>query len=146
MKAIELMIFEGLTRNAAAERVGLKHNSLYKAFQAPHVRRFYREECDSFRENERSKNTHVAIEIRDDRTVPAKARIDSMKFLENKSDAPSMSINVGVGVAVTPGYIVDVGEHSARAREILRESGSSKSVLDNLPASPVIDATAQDAD
>jgi hypothetical protein len=63
--AIEAMVWQGLTRKAAAEAVGLKDNSLYAAFRKPDVKAHYLRELDVLRLGERSRSIHRLTELRD---------------------------------------------------------------------------------
>jgi hypothetical protein len=127
--AIEQMVYKGLTRKEAAAAVGMSDDGLYRAFRNPQVRRYFTAEVDALKTAERARNVHTGIEIRDDREQPGKTRIDAAKFLEGVTDGPSINLNVGVGIQVTPGYTVKVGDDS-KIREIMQHAGSSLNILD----------------
>lgn len=48
-RAIELMVWESLPRDKAAERAGMTDHALYKALRKQHVKSLYKQEHDSFR-------------------------------------------------------------------------------------------------
>lgn len=122
-KAITAMVFDGLKRPEAAAAVGLTDNTLYRYLRMPEALKFYRNECEVLRTGQRHKNLHRAVALRDE-DKSGKVVIDAMKFLENDyfgQDGSSSRINVNV--LVQPGYICDISQHSAQAKQILQLSG-----------------------
>src|SRR5258708_39563162 len=64
--ALELMVWERLKRDAAAEAAGLASSSLRFALRKPHVLAFYRAECDALRNSLKARNLHRLDTIADD--------------------------------------------------------------------------------
>ena len=58
--AIELMVWQGLKRDEAAQAAGLKDNSLYAALRKPDVRMFYTAECEVLRLSGRARRIRSA--------------------------------------------------------------------------------------
>jgi hypothetical protein len=56
--AVEVMVWQGLKRNEAAQAVGMKDNSLYAAFRKADVRAFYLSECEVLRLSGRARRIH----------------------------------------------------------------------------------------
>src|SRR5262245_2586219 len=63
--AIDLMVWQGLPRQQAAQAAGLKDNGLYKALRKSAVRSYYLRELDVLRTSHRARNIHRLAEIRD---------------------------------------------------------------------------------
>jgi hypothetical protein len=61
--ALELMVWSGLARDAAAKEAGLKPHSLYCAFRKSHVLAHYRNECEALRVSGRAKRLHRLDEL-----------------------------------------------------------------------------------
>jgi hypothetical protein len=83
--ALELMVWEGLKRDAAAEKAGLASSSLRFALRKPHVLAFYRAECDALRNSLKARNLHRLDTIADG-SKNDMARVASIKALEQISD------------------------------------------------------------
>lgn len=79
--AIHAMVWEGLKRADAAEKAGIKDNSLYIALRRPDVKAFYMRELDVLRTSERARNIHTLAEVRD-QTSNQMARVQAVKALE----------------------------------------------------------------
>jgi hypothetical protein len=95
--ALELMVWEGLKRDAAAEKAGLASSSLRFALRKPHVLAFYRAECDALRNSLKARNLHRLDTIADD-SKNDMARVASIKALEQISDiAEEKQGNPGAG-------------------------------------------------
>jgi hypothetical protein len=84
-QAIDAMIWQGLTRQEAAEHAKLKEHSLYVAFRKPHVRAYYLAELGALRTSARAKNFHhlekIAAESANDM-----ARVSAVKAMEALED------------------------------------------------------------
>jgi hypothetical protein len=101
--AIEAMVWDGLTRAQAAEKAGIKDNSLYIALRRPDVKQHYLSELDVLRTSERARNIHRAVEIRE-QTTNQMASIQAIKLLEQISDdAPASRGSVSL-----PGLVIVV--------------------------------------
>jgi hypothetical protein len=125
-RAIDAMVHQGMDRRSAALSVGLHDKTLYKAFQVPDVLRYYNGQLDVLRNSEKARNLHRGIELRE-KAESEKVALDAAKWLHGESDR-GVNINLGVGVQVQPGYMVDVSRYSTAAKDLLAASGSSKSV------------------
>ena len=84
-RALELMVWEGLKRDAAAEKAGLASSSLCFALHKPRVLTFHRAECDALRNSLKARNLHRLDTIADD-SKNDMARVASIKALEQISD------------------------------------------------------------
>ena len=128
--AIEIMVREGLKRDDAAKAVGLKDDTLYRAFRNPQVRTFYKNECDALRTAEGARNIHTGVEVRDDKTQPGKTRIEAAKFLDG--NVGGININLGFRQYISPGYIVDSSRASDQeVAAILHRAGSTGNVIEH---------------
>jgi hypothetical protein len=126
-KAIELLVFDGLSRPEAAKEAGITDNWLYQKLKLPEVLKYYRVQCEVLRTGQRHRNIKKAIELRDDQKAKygGKVVIEAMKFLENDYSGDHASNNrINVNVLVQPGYICDISEHSVKAKQLLQLSGA----------------------
>jgi hypothetical protein len=78
--AMDLMVWEKLTRSEAGKRAGLAESSMREAFRRPHVIAYYRAGCDALRENVAAKHIHNLDKIADD-SKNDMARVASIKAL-----------------------------------------------------------------
>jgi hypothetical protein len=101
--AIDAMVWEGLTRKAAAEKAGLKDHALYVALTKPHVKAYYLAQLDVLRTSERARNIHTLAEVRD-QTSNQMARVQAVKALEQLSDDPVGS----AAQSQSPGVVVQI--------------------------------------
>jgi hypothetical protein len=62
-RAIDLMVWQGLTRDDAALKAGLRPHSLYAAFRKSHVKQHYLSECEVLRVSGRAKRLHRLEEL-----------------------------------------------------------------------------------
>lgn len=86
--AIEAMVWQGLTRDEAAQHAGIKDNSLYIAMRKPDVRRFYLSELDVLRTSEKARNHHALVRIRD-QDENKMATVAAVKVLEQIDETPA---------------------------------------------------------
>src|SRR5882757_4148940 len=111
--ALELMVWEGLKRDAAAEAAGLASSSLRFALRKPHVLGFYRAECDALRNSLKARNLHRLDTIADD-SKNGMARVASIKALEQISDiAEEKQGKPGAGHL--PGLQIIIVQHATPA-------------------------------
>lgn len=61
--AIEAMVWGGLKRHEAAERAGMKDNSLYVALRKPDVKALYLAECEVLRLSGRARPRALDLKI-----------------------------------------------------------------------------------
>jgi hypothetical protein len=102
--AIELMVWRGDKRAAAAQAAGLQDRSLCVALSRPHVKGYYLHQLEVLRTSERARNIHTLAEVRD-QTANQMARVNAVKALEQISDEPG---SVG-GALRQAGIVIIVG-------------------------------------
>jgi len=98
--ALDLMVWESLTDNQAAVRVGITIGAIRLALKQPHYRAYYREQCEMLRTRENPRNIHALIDVRDN-SGNANARVAAVKALEGQSDQ-----QVASSVTRSPGVVV----------------------------------------
>lgn len=104
--AIHAMVWDGLKRDEAAAKAGIKDNSLYVALRRPDVKAFYMRELDVLRTSERARNIHTLAEVRD-QTSNQMARVQAVKALEQIDDSeaarPSANSLPGLQIVIVHG-------------------------------------------
>lgn len=98
--ALDLMVWEKLTRSEAGKRAGLAEHSMRDAFRRPHVIAYYRAGCDALRENVTAKHIHNLDTIADT-SKNDMARVASIKALAQMADEADN--NGRRGAVQTPG-------------------------------------------
>jgi hypothetical protein len=83
--ALDLMVWENLTRKDAAEKAGLADASLRFAFRKPHVMAHYHAELAALRNNLRAKNVHRLDTIAD-KSANDMAKVAAIKTMEAIAD------------------------------------------------------------
>lgn len=126
--AIDLMVFEGATRPAAAKTVGLADNSLRLAFRNPQVMRHHSEQLEVLRTSLRARALHQ-IDHLSQYAVSERVQLDASKHLDGGDKGAGVTVNVGLGVNVAPGYMVDVTGHQSGAQQILDQARSRRNLL-----------------
>jgi hypothetical protein len=116
-RALDSMIWEGLTRDQAAEAAGLTRHALYCALRKPHVLMHFRGELGTLRESTRAKNFHRLDGIAET-SGNDMARVAAIKTMEAISDeqtnnrgssaSPGVTIRIINQVAALPSAVVDV--------------------------------------
>lgn len=106
--AISLMVWEGLKRDIAAQRVGMKDNSLYVALRKPDVRAFYLSECEVLRTSGRARRLH-RLEAMAEQDDNKQAAVNAILALERL--APSDELASG-RVASSPGLQIVIQTNS----------------------------------
>jgi hypothetical protein len=104
-RALDAMVWEGLSRAGAAETAGIREHSLYCALKKPHVLSYYLNEIGVLRSSERAKNIHTLAAVRD-QTENQMARVAAVKALE----PPAAQAQVNVNIAFQAGYVIDLRE------------------------------------
>jgi hypothetical protein len=105
--ALDAMVWECMTDNAAACKVGITVAAIRLALQRGHVRAYYRAQLQVLRERESSRNVHRLCEIRDAaNNMPA---VQAIKALEQLAEEPSRNTNA----PPVPGLVVQVVVNSA---------------------------------
>lgn len=111
--AVELMIWQGHSRDEAAAAAGLKPKSLYNAFRKHHVRAFFRAELGALRESAHAKNFHhlekIAAESANDmarvsaiKTMSAIAESEEHASTGGRITQPGMTILIVQPAAIPP--------------------------------------------
>lgn len=101
-KAVQAMIWQGLSMQDAARDAGLHPYTMRLALKKPHVMLYHNEQLQVLRESRRSRNFHRLVEIADaDNNMPA---VNAIKVLEemaggsgstaSQPDARPFSINI----------------------------------------------------
>jgi hypothetical protein len=121
-RAVDLMVYEGHHRDAAAKAVGMLPKSLYNAFRKHHVLSYYRTCLQVLRESARARNIHALEEVRD-QTGNQMARVNAVKALEQLSEeqiahggpvqAPGLVIQIVQSPAEDPVTVNPLIEHDA---------------------------------
>lgn len=83
--ALDAMVWDGKTRDQAAEHARLSIHGLREALKRPHVKQYYSAQIEVLRENERARNIHALVQVRD-QTGNQMARVQAVKALEQLSD------------------------------------------------------------
>jgi hypothetical protein len=85
--ALDLMVWKGARRAAAAKQAGMTDHSLRAALKKPHVKAAYLAELQVLRESERARNIHALVEVRDGKQHSnPMARVQAAKALEGIED------------------------------------------------------------
>jgi hypothetical protein len=120
------MYTEALSRKDAAARVGIADYSLYMALRNPVVMKYWNEWRDVLRTSEGPRSIHKIAHLRDN-AESERVQLDAAKHLDGGDKGAGVTVNVGVNIA--PGYMVDVMEHQAGARQILNQAKSQRNLL-----------------
>lgn len=144
-RAIALMIWGDdsglpLKRQDAAKAAGLADVTLRQALANPMVMKHYREQLDVLRTGERPRSIAKIAALRDN-AGSERVQLEAAKYLDTGDQARGVTVNVGVGVQVQPGYQVSIPSDMADAgRQMLKLSGSHANVLDMQANVPTDDA------
>jgi hypothetical protein len=100
-EAIDLMVFDGLDRDTAAARVGMKVQSLRAALHLATVKRYYAQQLDVLRSSERARNIHRLVAIRDAAdNMPAVQAIKTLEQLEDEARVSSSGLQRAPGLQI----------------------------------------------
>lgn len=104
-RALDLMVWEGLTDNQAAVHPTVKMHivSIRNALNKHHVRAYLRAQRDVLLTREGPRNVHAMIEVRD-QTSNQMARVAAAKALEQIDDLPSSAAQR----VQAPGFIIQI--------------------------------------
>lgn len=114
-----------VTLKQAADAVGLSERAVRAALTKPNVLGYYQQQVRALRDGERANNIRTAIEIRDSTTLKESAAGQRVRLLAaqrldadiDQQPGNSVSVNVGIGVQMTPGYVIDLSEPEPRTIE-----------------------------
>lgn len=84
------MVWDNITDNEAAMKVGFSVVYLRTELKKPHVRAYYRGQLEVLRSRESSRNIHTLIDVRD-QTSNQMARVQAVKALEQIDDSETGS-------------------------------------------------------
>lgn len=122
--AIDLMVFEGMKRDEAAEAVGLAMISLRQALLKPHNLAYLNEQMEVLRTSGRPRALRKMIDLIDEAKTE-RIQFEAAKYIDGMdrpSHAVGATVNVQVNntVNVTPGYVLDLrpDEYQKSSRQI----------------------------
>ncbi len=99
--ALDAMVWEGLTRDNAAQAASLSVHGLREALRKPHVKAYYNSQLEVLRTSERARNIHRLIAIRDAAdNMPAVQAIDRLERLDEQRAAAAQQ--------AAPGFVIQV--------------------------------------
>lgn len=141
--AIERMIFGStheapVTRQEAAKAVGISDETLRAALRNPVTMKYWNEQLDVLRTSARPRALHSIAHLShsaDAEGVKLKAAI----YLDGGDKGSGVTVNVGLGVNVAPGYMIDVSEHAAASPQLLKQARSIRNALENSQSVPTDD-------
>lgn len=116
--ALNVMVWEGLSRKDAAIKAGMTDHGLREALRRPHVKAYYLAELEVLRNSERARNIHRLCEIRDH--APNMPAVNAIKVLEQISDAPQSANSH----ASSPGLVVIIEAPGVRDNVRVVENAS----------------------
>lgn len=123
---LHCLVDKGMKVDDAAREADVRLKRARLIVAHPEFIKAYEGRLDVVRANERARNIHKAIAIRDDEDLftPAgrKVQLEAAKFLHGEGDAKS---KVNVGVSVSLGYVIDIsGDKAPPVRTIdISENG-----------------------
>lgn len=109
---LDRMIFEGEDVKTAALAVGLRVRRARALLRNPAVRRAYTKGVVELRENERARNIHLAVRIRNDGMLDGataaskKVALEAARYLDGETDGGGITINGGQNVIA--GYVINL--------------------------------------
>lgn len=115
------LLLEGKTAEYAQHQSGLRKRQADALLLHPEFRKRYDEGVEVLRANEKARNIHKAIAVRDDETLtsPAgrKVQLDAAKWLHGESDDVRVSARVGVSVSL--GYVIDLTGDKGKPAQVI---------------------------
>src|SRR4249919_690669 len=107
-RAIDAMVWQGLSRDDAAISARLQVHSVREALRKPHVKAYYLAQLDVLRTSERARNLLALTEVRDQRDNQM-ARVQAVKALEQLSDQEQAR---GGAAPAQPGIVIQIISNS----------------------------------
>jgi hypothetical protein len=104
--AITAMVWEGLKRDEAAMKAGMKDNSLYIALRRPDVKAFYLAECDVLRTSGRARRIHrleQMVEQDDNKAAVVNAVLALERLDPNETAASRANSLPGLQIVIMQG-------------------------------------------
>lgn len=111
---IDLMVWDGLKRDDAAEKAGMKANSLYVALRKPDVRAYYLSECEVLRTSGRARRIH-RLEQMAEQDDNKQAAVNAIRALDNISDEQQASI----GASRSPGFQIVIVNSQSQPKPLI---------------------------
>lgn len=125
--AIDLMVFEGMKRDEAAESVGLAIISLRQAMLKPHNLAYLNEQMEVLRTSARPRALRKMTDLLEAKTeriqFEAAKYLDGMDRPSHAVGATQVNVQVNNTVNVTPGYVLDLRPEGGQQIEHLEQHG-----------------------
>lgn len=125
--AIDLMVFEGMKRDEAAETVGLAIISLRQAMLKPHNLAYLNEQMEVLRTSARPRALRKMTDLLEAKTeriqFEAAKYLDGMDRPSHAVGATQVNVQVNNTVNVTPGYVLDLRPEDGQQIEHLEQHG-----------------------
>jgi hypothetical protein len=105
-----------MTIHEAAAHMGITLKFARSYFRHHGARRYYMQLLQEMQDSERARNLHTVVGIRDDASLKEtaagqKVRLEAVRHLDGeKQGGAGVTVNLGIGVQVTPGYVIDLSE------------------------------------
>ncbi|MEJ1932587.1 hypothetical protein WDZ92_20320 [Nostoc sp. NIES-2111] len=135
---VEHIVWDGLSADAAAERVGVSINSARQWLRYPVVMELMANERKALIGGERPRNVHALVDVREN-SKNAMARVAAARELE------SMAADAGFSKSAQgerPGYVIAISDSLMQR---LQASGTVPQIPPSMaPAQPVIEGQAEE--
>jgi hypothetical protein len=101
-RAIELMVWSGLTRDEAAVKAGLRPHSLYVAFRKGHVKSYYLGEVEVLRMSGKAKRLHRldALAMQDENKNAAVSAIKAADAIPDEAQLRAQTGAQSAGITI----------------------------------------------
>lgn len=113
--AIDSMVWEGLNRREAAERAGLKENSLYVALAKADCRTYYLAQCEVLRTSGRARRIH-RLEQMAEQDDNKQAAVNAIRALDYISDEQQQAVSR----SASPGFQIVIVNQGAASPPAMR--------------------------
>jgi hypothetical protein len=100
--AVDAMVWEGLKRDDAANKAGMKDNSLYVALTRPDVKAYYNQQCEVLRTSGRARRIHrleAMLEQNDNKAAVINAAL-ALEGMANDQAAANAQVSAVPGVII----------------------------------------------
>lgn len=108
--AIDHIVHDAMRREEGAAAVGLTEDALRRALNKRGVRAYYNEQVEVLKADARPGAARRIVSLMEqERSL--KVALDAAKYLDSNGNSDrGGGVTVNVGVQVTPGYVIDLGE------------------------------------
>lgn len=131
-KALDLMVWDGLTDNQAAVSAGMNVLSIRLALRKQHVRAYFQQQTQVLREREGPRTIHAFIEVRDQKSNQM-ARVAAGKALLQLEDQPQNA----AARHQSPGFVIAIvaapAGSSASVEQSVRNADKPTISMDGTP-------------